>query len=72
MPDPTPNLNPVQFGALMQQVDTLERQVTDLQKDVKALLEMANKSRGGLWAGMMFASMFGGTVSWLATHIRLS
>jgi len=65
-------MNPVQFGALMQQVDMLEKQVTDLQKDVKALLEMANKSRGGLWAGMMFASLFGGTVSWIATHIRLS
>ena len=72
MPDPTPNLNPVQFGALMKQVDTLEKQVTELQGDVKTLLEMANKSRGGPWAGMMFASLFGGTVSWVATHIRLS
>jgi len=68
---PDHEMNPVQFGALMKQVETMEKQVTDLQKDVKALLEMANKSRGGLWAGMMFASLFGGTVSWVATHIRL-
>lgn len=69
---PDHEMNPVQFGSLMKQVETMEKQVTDLQKDVKALLEMANKSRGGLWAGMMFASMFGGTVSWIATHIRLN
>lgn len=69
---PDHEMNPVQFGALLKQVETMEKQVTDLQKDVKALLEMANKSRGGLWAGMMFASLFGGTVSWVATHIRLS
>lgn len=69
---PDHEMNPVQFGALLKQVETMEKQVTDLQKDVKALLEMANKSRGGLWAGMMFASLFGGTVSWIATHIRLS
>lgn len=69
---PDHEMNPVQFGALMKQVETMEKQVTDLQKDVKALLEMANKSRGGLWAGVMFASLFGGTVSWIATHLRLS
>lgn len=68
---PDHEMNPVQFGSLMKQVETLEKQVTDLQKDVKTLLEMANKSRGGLWAGMMFASLFGGTISWVATHIRL-
>lgn len=69
---PDHEMNPVQFGSLMKQVETLEKQVTDLQSDVKTLLEMANKSRGGLWAGMMFASLFGGTISWIATHIRLS
>lgn len=69
---PDHEMNPVQFGSLMKQVETLEKQVTDLQQDVKTLLEMANKSRGGLWAGMMFASLFGGTISWIATHIRLS
>ena len=69
---PDHEMNPVQFGSLMKQVETMEKQITDLQKDVKALLEMANKSRGGLWAGMMFASLFGGTISWIATHIRLN
>lgn len=66
------DMSPMQFGALTQQVEMLEKQVAELRSDVKTLLEMANKSRGGLWAGMMFASLFGGTISWIATHIRLS
>jgi hypothetical protein len=39
-----------------------------MQTDIRTLLEMANKSKGGLWAGMTMASMLGGAVSWVATH----
>jgi hypothetical protein len=63
------DIDPVKFGLLIGQVKTLETQVDDLQKDVKQLLELANKSKGSLWAGMTIASMFGGIVSWLATHM---
>jgi uncharacterized phage protein gp47/JayE len=62
-------IDPVKFGLLIGQVKTLETQVEDLQKDVKQLLELANKSKGSLWAGMTIASMFGGIVSWIATHM---
>lgn len=61
-------IDPVKFGLLIGQVKTLETQVDDLQKDVKQLLELANKGKGGFWAGMSIASMFGGMVSWVATH----
>jgi hypothetical protein len=64
-------LDPVQFGALTKQVQMLEKQVSDLQHDVKQLLEMANKSKGGLWMGLTFASMFGGVVSWIIGHIKI-
>jgi hypothetical protein len=29
---------------------------------------MANKSKGGLWAGMTIASMIGGLASWVVSH----
>jgi hypothetical protein len=57
-----------EFGRLSQQVTTLERQVTDLQIDVKQLLEMANKSKGGLWAGMAISSALGALASYLVGH----
>lgn len=63
------DIDPVKFGLLIGQVKTLEDQVSDLQNDVKELLALANKSKGSLWAGMTIASMFGGIVSWVATHL---
>ena len=50
------------------EVTSLRNQVTAMQTDIKTLLEMANRSKGGLWAGMTIASMLGGAVSWVATH----
>lgn len=62
-------IDPVEFGMLTQQVTTLEKQVTDLQADVKTLLAMANKSKGALWVGMSLSVMFGGIVEWVASHL---
>jgi hypothetical protein len=53
------DIDPVQFGHLTAQVSLLEDQVTELRSDVKTLLELANKSKGGFWAGMAIASFLG-------------
>lgn len=54
-----------EFGKLEAQVETLQSEVHALREDVKTLLEMANKSKGGLWAGMAIVS----AVSSLAAFI---
>jgi len=61
-------IDPREFGRLEAEVTSLRSQVTAMQTDIRTLLEMANKSKGGLWAGMTIASMLGGAVSWVATH----
>lgn len=63
-------IDPVKFGMLIGQVKTLEDQVSDMQKDVKELLELANKSKGGFWMGMTIASIVGGAISWITSHIK--
>lgn len=45
-----------EFGKLEAQVETLQSEVHALREDVKKLLAMANKSKGGLWAGMAIVS----------------
>jgi hypothetical protein len=62
------DIDPIKFGLLIGQVKTLENQVEDLQKDVKQLLALANKSKGGFWMGMTMASFVGGIFSWVASH----
>jgi hypothetical protein len=57
------------FGKLEAQVEALQKEVHSLSTDVKALLELANKSKGGLWVGMSLASFGGGIVTFIADRI---
>ena len=54
------------FGKLEAQVASLQTEVHQLATDVKALLELANKSKGGFWMGMTIASMAGGVITFIA------
>jgi DNA anti-recombination protein RmuC len=54
-----------EFGKLEAQVEALQSEVHELSKDVKALLELANKSKGGFWMGMTIASMAGGLITFI-------
>jgi hypothetical protein len=56
------------FGRLEAQVESLNGQVTQLSTDVKALLELANQSKGGFWMGMVIASALSGVVSFFAAR----
>jgi len=53
------------FGKLEAQVASLQTEVHQLATDVKALLELANKSKGGFWMGMTIASMIGGVITFV-------
>jgi hypothetical protein len=52
-----------EFGKLEAQVESLQSEVSDLRSDVKTLLELANKSKGGFWMGMTIASFVGGGIT---------
>ena len=54
------------FGRIEAQVEALQAEVHQLATDVKALLELANKSKGGFWMGMTIASMAGGVITFVA------
>lgn len=50
---------------MWQKVEVMEAEVTELRKDVKELLALANKSRGGFWAGMMVVSAISSFVGFI-------
>lgn len=62
-------INARDFGRLEAQVETLQGQVTQLSTDVKALLELANKGKGGFWVGMTIASFMGGVITFIADRV---
>jgi len=57
------------FGRLESQVDSLQLQVSQLSTDVKSLLELANKGKGGFWMGMTIASFLGGIITFVADRL---
>lgn len=58
-----------EFGKLEAQVEALQTEVHSLSKDVKCLLGMANKSKGGFWMGMTIASVMGGVITFFADRM---
>ena len=57
------------FGRLEAQVEALQTEVHTLSKDVKSLLELANKSKGGFWMGMTIASFVGGGITFFMDRV---
>ena len=62
-------IDPREFGRLEAQVEALQTEVHALREDIKLLLEMANKSKGGFFVGMAIASIVGGIISFVATKV---
>ena len=61
-------IDPVQYGRLIAQVENLTNKVDSMDGDIKELLALANKSKGGFWMGMTIASMAGGFITWVISH----
>jgi hypothetical protein len=57
------------FGKIEAQVEALQIEVHQLANDVKSLLELANKSKGGFWMGMTIASMAGGFITFIGGRL---
>ena len=62
-------IDPREFGKLEAQVEALQTEVHALRQDIKTLLEMANKSKGGFFVGMTIASFAGGIVTFIADRL---
>jgi hypothetical protein len=62
-------IDPREFGKLEAQVEALQVEVHALRQDIKALLEMANKSKGGMFVGMAIASFIGGVITFIADRV---
>lgn len=57
------------FGGLVNQVEHLQNKVDSMDKDIKELLELANRSKGGFWMGMTFASIVGGFITYISSWL---
>jgi hypothetical protein len=65
-------LDPVKYGALYQKVQDYERRfdemsikIDKLEANIEKLVEMANKSKGGFWMGMVMVSAIGSVIGYV-------
>jgi len=60
------DINLVEYGKLISKVDLLEKKIDKMETALEELLALANKGRGGFWAGMMIASFVGAIISYVS------
>lgn len=70
MVDPHDNIDLVKYGVLWERVQQMDKKIDKMEQQIEQLLELANKSKGGLWMGMTIASGVGGVVGWIVSHMR--
>lgn len=61
-------IDPVKYGVLWERVQNMDKKMDKMEQQITELLELANKSKGGLWMGMTIASSIGGIVGWISGH----
>jgi hypothetical protein len=59
------DIDPIEYGKLVNSVENLERKVDAMEVDIKKLVAMAERSKGSLWALMGFASVAGGFIAYI-------
>ena len=59
------DIDPVEYGKLVNSVENLELKVSSMEVDIKHLVAMAERSKGSLWALMGVASVAGAFISYI-------
>jgi len=63
------DIDPIEYGKLVNSVQNLERKVDDMEIDIKKLVAMAERSKGSLWALMGVASVAGAFISYISEMV---
>lgn len=64
------DIDPIKYGVLWERVQTMDKKIDKMERQIEELLALANKGKGGFWMGMTIASSVGAVVSWFAGHFR--
>jgi hypothetical protein len=64
------SIDPVKYGVLWERVTQMDKKIDKMEGQIEELLALANKGRGGFWAGMTIASSVGAAVAWVAGHMK--
>jgi len=57
------------YGQLVATVETLEKKIDKLEASVCQLVELANRSKGGFWVGMMVVSAVSSFIGFIVHYL---
>ena len=60
------DIDPVKYGVLWQKVQDLDKKVDKLEEGMDELLALANKGKGGFWAGMAIVSAISSAIGYIS------
>lgn len=61
-------IDPVRYGVLWERVQSMDKKVDKMERQLEELIALANKGKGGLWFGMTIASGISAFIGFLASH----
>lgn len=64
----TGEIDPIKYGVLWQKVQDMDKKIDKMEDQLEQLVALANRGRGGFWAGMAIVSaistVVGFTLAW--------
>lgn len=63
-------IDPVKYGVLWEKVQSMDKKVDKMERQMEELLALANKGKGGLWFGMTVVSAISAFIGFIVSHIK--
>ena len=63
-------IDPVKYGVLWQKVQDMDKKMDKMETQLEQLVELANRSRGGFWAGMVFVSFVSSAIGFFMAWLK--
>lgn len=61
--------DPYRYGKLVAQVEAMEKKIDKLEAGMEELLELANRSKGGFWVGIMIVSGISALIGYISSYL---
>jgi hypothetical protein len=68
----TTEIDPIKYGVLWERVQTMDKKMDKMERQLEELVALANKSKGGFWMGMAIASSAGGFITWVVGQFKVN
>jgi len=64
-------IDPIEFGRVLARLDDQDRQIEEMRRDIKLLLDLANRGKGFLFLLTSLGAIFGAFAIEIMRYIRI-